>query len=43
MISKFLNQIGKAIAKYEKDREGELIDPNVVMNKLPQFTKEEDE
>lgn len=43
MISRFLNQIGRAIVKYEKDREGELVDPNVVINKLPQFTKEEDE
>ena len=43
MISSFLTQIGKAIAKYEKDREGELVDPNVVISELPQFTKEEDE
>lgn len=42
IISNYYTKIGKVIAKIEKERQGELVDPNMAITKLPQFMKEED-
>lgn len=42
MISNYFTKIGKVIAKVEKERQGGLVDPNMVITQPPKFIKDDE-